>query len=67
MWFVFSEPCFYLVNIAPAKNPGGDSVATTLITLDLQVKMFQTLLSEKNSADAALSGWQKMLSKAGLC
>jgi len=26
--------------------------------------MFQTLLSEKNSADAALSGWQKMLSKA---
>lgn len=26
--------------------------------------MFQTLLSEKNSADAAFSGWQKMLSKA---
>ena len=43
-------------------NPVGGRVTTTLIRAE---KMLQSLLSEKNSADAALSGWQKMLSKAG--
>ena len=30
------------------------------------IMMFQTLYSEKTAADAALTGWRKMLSKAGI-
>ena len=30
-----------------------------------KIIMFQTLYSEKNAADAAFTGWRKMLSKAG--